>query len=385
MGLTTDSGSSVATARQAGVPWSVLDYEGASLLGLLDPTEAFRSIAADVPAATGLEVAWIGVPEEGSCMVLHYFQQTRVFEAEGLVVPMGCGLGGQVLASGKPCFVPNYLASHEITHHFDPAVEAEGLQGMIAVPIEFAGRRFGVLYGSNRTITAFGDKAIEAMQLEAKRAAIAAAVAERARHAAEIAVLEERHRLALDLHDSVGAMLFAITAGVRSVGEDLDALPELRQRLDAIEGQALEAAKTLRLSLTTLSSSPEDLALAVALRADARAFEDRTNCPTRVIVLTDLPPLKPAMARALIDSVREAFLNVGKHANARSVVLTAAATEGGVIVAVADDGEGWLPAADGSPGLGLRASADRVGRLGGRLDVTENEEGGVTFRAWVPC
>ena len=367
-------------------PWSILDCESSSLFGLLDPTEVFRAIAADVPPATGLEVAWIGVPQDGSSMVLHYFQGTRVFEAEGLVVPIGLGLGGQVLASGRPCFVPNYVASHDITHHFDPEVEAEGLRGMIAVPIEYAGRSFGVLYGSNRSTTAFGGKAIKAMQLEAKRAATAAAVAERARHAAEVAILEERHRLALDLHDSVGAMLFAITAGVRSVGEDLDALPELRRRLDAIEGQAMEAAKTLRLSLTTLSSSPEDLALAVALRADARAFEDRANCPTRVIVLTDLPPLKPTLARALIDSVREALLNVGKHANARSVVLTAAATQGGVIVAVADDGEGLAPAtSDGTSGLGLRAAADRLGRLGGRLNVTENEEGGVTFRAWVPC
>ena len=171
-------------------------------------------------------------------------------------------------------------------------------------------------------------------------------------------------------------MLFAITAGVRSVGEDLGALPELRQRLDAIEGQAVEAAKTLRLSLNTLSSSPEDLALAVALRADARAFEERASCQTRVIVLTDLPPLKPALARALIDSVREALLNIGKHANARSVVLTAAATQGGVIVAVADDGEGLSPTSNGTSGLGLRAAADRLGRLGGRLNVTDNEEGG---------
>ena len=107
------------TAQHATGPWSILDCESSSLLGLLDPKEAFRAIAADVPRATGLEVAWIGVPQEGSCMVLHYFQRTRVFEAEGLIVPMGRGLGGQVLVSGKPCFVPNYVASENITHHFE--------------------------------------------------------------------------------------------------------------------------------------------------------------------------------------------------------------------------------------------------------------------------
>ncbi|HEV2376759.1 MAG TPA: histidine kinase [Streptosporangiaceae bacterium] len=361
------------------------DGEFAALLGLLDPAEALRVVASTAPDVTGLDTAWIGVASHDvASMGLHYFQQTHIKELDGLVVPAGWGLGGKVLATGRPGFVADYVTSPVITHQFDPEVEAEGLHGMIAVPIEFGDRRLGVLFGSNRSVTDFGDRAFESMQAVARQAAAAATVAERARHAAEVAVFEERQRLSLDLHDSVGAMLFAITAGVRSLGQELATLPALRSRIEAIEGQALEASQMLRQSLRALSSTPEEIALAVTLRADARAFEDRAGCPARVIILSDLPPLREAQARALTECVREALLNVERHASARSVVLTAAVADGGITVAVADDGQGLDPGRAGHTGLGLRAARDRVGRLGGHLTVTGNEDGGVTFRAWVP-
>jgi signal transduction histidine kinase len=82
-------------------------------------------------------------------------------------------------------------------------------------------------------------------------------------------VLEERQRLAPDLHDSVGAML-RLTAGVGSLGEHFGALPEVLQRIETIEGQVPEAAQMLRQSLWALSSPPEAAALAVTLRSDAR-------------------------------------------------------------------------------------------------------------------
>jgi hypothetical protein len=315
----------------SGLSWSrrreraVTDQPFAALLEFLDPAEAFRTAAAAVPGDVGLDAAWAGVPDsDARSMVLRYFRCAHGPEIDGLAVQAGQGLGGKVLATGKPGFVADYLASTVITHHFDNEVLAAGLKSMIAVPVAYGGRRLGVLFGSNRTVTDFGGRAIGSMLAVAGRAAAAAVVAERARQAATAAVLEDRHRLALDLHDSVGAMLFAITAGVRCLGEEYAALPDLRRRLDALEGQAVDAASMLRRSVSELSSPPEQMALAVMLRSDAKAFEDRTGSPTRVILLTDLPPLRPSVARALSDSVREALLNVEKHANARCVGVTAA-------------------------------------------------------------
>ena len=79
-----------------------------------------------------------------------------------------------------------------------------------------------MLYGANRGADAFGDRTAQALEQVAARAAAAEVVAERARHAAEVAVHEERRRLALELHDTVGAMLFTLGAGIRRLGDELD-------------------------------------------------------------------------------------------------------------------------------------------------------------------
>ena len=242
----------------------------------------------------------------------------------------------------------------------------------------------GVLYGSNRAETSYGDLAVSALQAAAARAANAAAVAERARLGSEVAVHEERRRLALELHDTVGAMLFTIGASVRRLTDGVEADPDLRAQLESIERQAAEAAAVFRESLQALHASPDDVALPVALRSDCRSFEDRTGIPVRLLVLDDLPPLPSSRATALAGTVREALLNVEKHARAESVLVSVFGAREGVTVAIADDGVG-LPKDSGErSGLGLAGVAERLGRLGGYLTVGGNDDGGVTVRGWVP-
>ena len=241
-----------------------------------------------------------------------------------------------------------------------------------------------MLYAADRAETHYGDLAVTALETAAARAANAAVVAERARHSAEVAVLEERRRLAMQLHDTVGAMLFTIGAGVRSLGDDLARQPDLRARLETIERQAAEAAAVFRESLDALHAPPEAVALAVALRADSRGFEERTGIPVRLLVLDDLPPLHASRSSALASAVREALLNVEKHARAGSVLVSVFASRDGVAVAVHDDGVGPPPEGQDRGGLGLAAATERLERVGGHLTMGRNDDGGVTVQAWVP-
>ncbi|WP_239382217.1 sensor histidine kinase, partial [Frankia sp. CIT1] len=170
--------------------------------------------------------------------------------------------------------------------------------------------------------------------------ATAQIVAERTQHAADVAAHEERRRLALELHDSVGAMLFTLGAGIRSLSTIPGLDQDVRTRLSTIEQQAAETTAALRDSLRVLSAPPEQVALGVALREHCRAFSDRTTITAQVITLTELPTLPRSHIQALADAVREALLNVEKHARAHSVVISIFTLRGGVAVTVSDDGVG---------------------------------------------
>jgi len=364
-----------------------LDDESARLVMLLDRHAALDGMVASVPEAAGTDVAFVGVPDGDDQVVLLHKARAATRALDRLVVPAGWGIAGRVMGSGRPHWVRDYATADTIAHidRVDSSVAAEGVRAILAVPILDQGRVLGVLYAGQRRVTSFDGRTIDAMEAAASRAATAVTIAERARHQAEVAVQEERRRLALELHDSVGAMLFAIGAGVRGLGGEPALDPRVRSRLAAIERQAGEASAALRLSLQALGAPPRDLALAVALRCDCRSFEERTGLPARVILLSEVPALAPAATRALADSVREALLNVEKHAAARSVVVTVSAHRGGVLVVVADDGAGIAAGAGDGRGLGLQAVAERLARLGGGAALDPNEDGGATLRLWVPC
>jgi signal transduction histidine kinase len=359
-----------------------LDAQYAEILGLLDRPAALRRMVATVPPLTGVDLAWVGDPAGDDEIVLRQFVNTNTGLAEGLVVPVGAGLGGKVMAARRPLWVSDYCAASDISHHFKSYAQAENVKAMIAVPILHDGRMLGVLYGANRAETDFGDRATAALEQMAVRTAAATIVAERARHAAEVAVHEERRRLALELHDTVGAMLFTLGAGIQRLGTEPGLDDEVRLRLSVINEQAVEAAALLRGSLRVLSAPPEQVALGVAVREHCRAFAERTGTPARVIMLTELPALPDSRIGALADAVREGLLNAEKHAGAQSVVVSLFATGGGIAVTVSDDGVGLAePVSDG---LGLAAVTDRLARLGGRVTIAPNEDGGATLQAWIP-
>lgn len=366
-----------------------LAREHAELVELLDRRASLRA-ALELLGAEG-EVAWMAEPTagpgeraDGDHLVLSQVRGDRTGLLRGLRVPRGAGLTGKVHSSGCTSWVDDYFRATDITHTFDGHIEAEAVRRLLAVPVRRNGRILGVLAVGARSDGVFGDRATARAHSVADQAALAIVVAERARLAREVAVHEERSRLAAQLHDSVGALLFAIGSGVAGLAETAAGDPALAARLERLRCQADEASTALRDSLRTLRASPAALALSVALRADCTAFADRTGIPAELVVLDDAPPdLSPARTEVLVAAVREALLNVEKHARASAVVVTAGLRPpGGIVVAVTDDGVGLPP--DHAPGLGLTSTADAVGRLGGRLQIT-SEHDGTTWRVELPC
>jgi signal transduction histidine kinase len=361
-----------------------LEEEFVETFALLDRAAVIQRMVTNVPHLTGVEVAWVGEPDGSDRIVLQHSVNATTDLINGLVVPEGAGLGGKVLSARRPLWVSDYCTARDITHHFKTEARTEGLKAMIAVPITYDGQLLGVLYGANRHVTDYGDRTALALERIATRTAAAQVAAERARHAAEVAVHEERRRVALELHDTVGAMLYTLGAGIRRLGAESQLDEQTRARVSAIEQQAAEAAAALRGALRVLSAAPEQVALGVALREHCRAFQERTGITARMITLTGLPTLPCSGVKALADAAREALHNVEKHAQANSVVVTVFAQRGGVAVTISDDGVGLNASRAHPAGLGLASMSDRLARVGGAATIARNEDGGLTVQAWIP-
>jgi len=360
-----------------------LDEEYARVLALLDAPAAIQRLVIHVPELTGVDTAFIGDLDGEDQMVLHHPVNLSGM-VEGLTAPIGASLGGRVFAARRPLWTSDYRSASGITPRFKSQAEAEGLVAIIAVPIIHHDRVLGVVYGGNRGETDFGDRTAGALEGVAARMATAQVVAERARHAAEVAVHEERRRLAVELHDTVGAVLFTLRAGIQRLRDEPLLDTEVQYRLGAIEQQAAEASAALRGSMRVLHAPPEQVALGVALREHCRAFAERTGVAARIITLTELPSLPRARMGALADAAREALLNVEKHARARSVVVSVFSLRGGVAVSVSDDGVGLNDDYTRRDGLGLASMVERLARVGGTASIGPNEDGGVTVQAWIP-
>ncbi|MDV7241715.1 MULTISPECIES: GAF domain-containing sensor histidine kinase [Rhodococcus] len=368
-------------------PLEALSVEHAALVACLDRREALRA-ALEVLAADGA-VAWVAEPVTAGTdphgVTLGQVRGDRTGLLRGLHVESGLGLTGKVHHVGRASWVDDYLAADDITHTFDAHIGAEGVRRLLAVPVLRQGEVSAVLAVGARTSGAFGDREIQQAAVVANQVSLAVAVAERARLAREVAVHEERSKLAAELHDSVGALLFAIGSGVAGLAEVAAGDPDLRARLEQLQRQATDASSALRKSLRTLRSSPTALALTVALQGDCVAFADRTGVPAELIVLDEDPPvLAPSRTTVLVSAVREALLNIEKHAQAEAVVVTVGNRPGGgIIVAITDDGVGLSPGH--TPGVGLSTTAEAIGRLGGTLRMISEFESGTTCRIELPC
>ncbi|TNC27779.1 GAF domain-containing protein [Amycolatopsis alkalitolerans] len=356
--------------------------EREGLLGTLDRVVALQGTARLIRESLGVDAAFVGDLEQPGTAVIRWMAGNRTDALQNLVVPTGQGVGGRVLASGKPVRVSDYVRARTITHQFDAQVQGEGLAALLTVPIIDRGETVAIAYASMRERADFGDEAVLRLEKIADEAAAALRLAGVAEEAQADAVSAERRRMQSALHDSVGALLFSIGVQVRDLHQDVVGDPVLARRLTRLEGDVSAASRALRESLLSLSESTPERALPVELAEHCRSFEARCGRPARFVQLAPVRPLDAERTAVLVGTVREGLLNVEKHARACSVVVSLGPSLGGVQVMVADDGTGESETP--GTGMGLRSLAERAARLGGRVSLVRDEDGGRTLRAWVP-
>ncbi|WP_067824019.1 helix-turn-helix transcriptional regulator [Nocardia inohanensis] len=145
--------------------------------GLLRPSDgdALRAELRKLAGVSKMPVVFGGAVQDGT-LVLSEFVGTRTNGMRGLAVAPSSGLGGSVVASGKPRSVADYRSASTITHHYDGPVLGEGLRAVVAVPVVVAGQARAVLYVANRESTPIGDRVADEMVQAGRRLSVELAI-----------------------------------------------------------------------------------------------------------------------------------------------------------------------------------------------------------------
>jgi len=196
---------------------------------------------------------------------------------------------------------------------------------------------------------------------------------------------DERRRLARELHDDITQRLASLAIEVgrveRGVSDAALAAPmgEVREGLIRLSEDVHSLSYRLHPVLL------EDLGLIEALKAEGELFTRHESVPVKV-KSRDVPDLVPqATALCLFRVAQEALRNAGRHSRARKMVISLRGLDGGLQLAVRDDGCGFDPALHRERGsLGLASMQERVRLLAGELDIESAPGHGTSIVAWGP-
>jgi signal transduction histidine kinase len=195
---------------------------------------------------------------------------------------------------------------------------------------------------------------------------------------------DERGWLARELHDDITQRLVGAAIGAAKLpGGDLS--PSDIDARRSISDTLMQLSEDIHdLSYRLHPSVLHDLGLVEALKAECERFARSDS--VRVDVEADKLPASLAreVALCIYRVAQEALRNIGRHAKASIVQLSLALRDGGLLLAVSDNGSGFEPGLQTRPSLGHASMRERIRLLGGKLEIRSTLGGGTTIVAWVP-
>lgn len=255
-----------------------------------------------------------------------------------------------------------------------PLTCAAGFQAYLGVPIHVEGKPGGVLSVFDTAAEGFTPEDMALLTTIADQLGTAVHNDRLRGQAEEARVVQERQRLARDLHDAVSQSLYSLTLFSEAAQEVFEGgkSDQTHQYLEQIKRTAHQALKEMRLLIYQLR--PAALAtegLVGALERRLEAVERRAGMEARLITQNGDLELPPLLEDTLYRLAQEALNNVLKHAEASQVTVDLRVDDGWVELAVGDNGRGFDPQAlPDLGGMGLANMRQRVEELGGTLAIT---------------
>ncbi|GAA0828935.1 GAF domain-containing sensor histidine kinase [Streptosporangium amethystogenes subsp. fukuiense] len=344
-----------------------------SLLSGAEPGEVLTLIARRARRMAGADLVTVLLPEEGG-------QVLRAVVADGpggeqaahAETPVADSLAGLAFTSGEPLMVTDSAEAGILT-----VIAGRVSPGTVAaVPIGAAGGVRGVLLlGKHPGCVPFSQAELRTLHSFAGQAAVALELAERRVDAERLSLLEDRDRIAKDLHDVVIQRLFAVAMtlmGTARFVERSEASERLRNAIDELDGTIRQIRSTIFALQAPLQEGGRGLrAQIVELVEDARAH---LGFMPGLMMEGPLDSGVPErVAEHLLAALREALSNIVRHARASRAEVTVEIEGDRLVLTVVDDGAG-VPG--GCRRSGLRNLKERAERLGGSFSVESSPEAG---------
>ena len=348
----------------------------------LDLPSVLRHIVESAVDLVDARYGALGVLDESGTFLAEFITVGLDEEARRRIgpLPKGHGILGLLIREPHPIRLPD-LAEHPDSYGFPP--HHPPMKSFLGVPVRVRDQVFGNLYLTDKTTgEVFTDIDEELVVGLAAAAGVAIENARLHLRVRELALLEDRERIARDLHDTVIQCLFA--TGLRLQGAArLAQLPEVEDRIiQAVDDLDL-TGKHIRTAIFGLEASRRAggglrsrvLSL-VSESAGALGFEPH------ILFDGSLDTVAEDRAVELLAVLREALTNVARHAGAHRVDVEVAA-DADLVLRVADDGKGI--SAERRPGAkGLANMEARAARLGGNVWVKPGPDGGTVVEWRVP-
>jgi signal transduction histidine kinase len=301
-------------------------------------------------------------------------------------LPEGHGILGLLIVDAHPIRLPD-LTRHPDSHGFPP--HHPPMTSFLGVPIRVRDQVFGNLYLTDKTTgEVFTDVDEELAVGLAAAAGVAIENVRLHRRVRDLALVEDRERIARELHDTVIQRLFAVGLSlqgtVRLVRSDPDeAVARIGTAIDDLD----VTVKHIRSAIFGLESAVAPAGDGLRARLLAMVRESARALGVEPRLLLD-GPIDSRVADRLADdlaaTLHEALSNVARHAQARSVEVSVVLADGELILMVADDGAGPPVDTEVRGGHGLRNMAARAAAHGGTATLAAREGGGALLTWRVP-
>jgi signal transduction histidine kinase len=351
----------------------------------LSVREVLQTIVTSARRLLGCEFAGLGVPDGNGSFA--EFVVDGISEAWSRAIgpiPRQHGMLGVLLHDPIPVRLAD-IRQHPRFEGWPPPHPT--LVEFLGMPVVDGGEILGAIFLANKA-GGFTERDEDLLRLLAGHAALALVNARLFERSCELSVMEERNRIARELHDAVSQKLFSIRLTAEAAVVNMPRDPaKAAADLATVRRLAAEAAEEV--SSIVVGLRPVDLAgdgLDVALRKQAELL-DRVHAADVRFTGSAIPRLRTEREQTLYRIAQEALHNALRHAEPTRVEVKLSARNGSVVLEVVDDGSGFDPetAAAAARRLGLASMRERARAAGGLLTVRSRRGGGTTVRVEVPA